>query len=155
MIIKIRIAIIIIRRKTIITIRKIVTIVIYIYIYIFLWSPEDSAGRVMHLKCMIEISVQGVCRQCQQYCVSSGGATVVQGLCAKLFGQLYYTIHTGFTHIFISLYIQIYIHNYICLWSPEDSAGKVMHLIRKKYSSVQGVCQQCPRYCVSSTGEYT
>ena len=64
------------------------------------------------------------------------------------------TIHTGFTHIFISLYIQIYIHNYICLWSPEDSAGKVMHLIRKIYSSVQGVCQQCP-YCVSSTGEYT
>ena len=27
--------------------------------------------------------------------------------------------------------------------------------IRKIYSSVQGVCQQCPKYCVSSTGEYT
>ena len=76
-------------------------------IYIFLWSPEDSAGRVMHLKCMIEISVQGVCRQCQQYCVSSGGATVVQGLCAKLFGQLYYT-YRFYTHIYFFIYTNIY-----------------------------------------------
>ena len=33
--------------------------------------------------------------------------------------------------------------------------SRLLHLIRKIYSSVQGVCQQCPRHCVSSTGEYT
>ena len=36
-----------------------------------------------------------------------------------------------------------------------SAAKEVMHLIRKIYSSVQGVCPQCPRYCVSSTGGYT
>ena len=41
------------------------------------------------------------------------------------------------------------------LWQGRGGFLSSQADIRKIYSSVQGVCQQCPRYCVSSTGEYT
>ena len=87
--------------------------------------------------------------------------------------------------IYLLIYLRVYMHIYIlkCIihtyiyiyiyeqgpphppppparWFPPPVAGEGGFLssqadIRKIYSSVQGVCQQCPRYCVSSTGEYT
>ena len=83
-----------------------------------------------------------------------------------------------YMYIYIYVCIYIYIRIYICIYEqgpphpppspsqmvPPPVAGeggfsqqpsRLLHLIRKIYSSVQGVCQQCPRHCVSSTGEYT